>query len=69
MKRYNKINLYLLSFLCVVLTCIIGAIRKPFPDLISDTAVRIIQGVLLMIAIICYLIQTKTMKKSNEKLP
>lgn len=59
MKWFNKINLYLLLFLFVILTCIIGAIRKPFPDLISDTAVRIIQGVVIVIAIVFYLIQTK----------
>ena len=57
MKKLNKIYFYLLSVLFVILTCIIGILRKPFPELLSDTATRIIQGILLIIAIICYLIQ------------
>ncbi len=64
MKKSKYINLYLLIILCVALTCIIGMLRRPFPDLISDTSVRIIQGVLLVIAIVCYLIQTN---KNNGK--
>lgn len=64
MKKLNKINFYLLSVLFVILTCIIGILRKPFPELLSDTATRIIQGVFLIIAIIFYLVQ---MNKSDKK--
>lgn len=68
MKKLKNINLYLLIIFCIVLVCIIGILQRPFPDLINDTATRIIQGVLLVIAIICYLIQTnKNNEKDNDK--
>lgn len=57
MKWIDKNKFYIITSICIVLTILVGIIRRPYPDMISDTATRIIQGILLIIAIICYLIQ------------
>ena len=65
MKWIEKNKFYILTSICIVLTILVGVIRRPYPDLISDTAVRIIQGVLLVIAIVCYLIQLNRANKGG----
>lgn len=57
MKWIDKNKFYIITSICIVLTILVGIIRRPYPDMISDTTVRIVQSVLLVIAIICYLIQ------------
>lgn len=66
MKWIDKNKFYIITSICIVLTILVGIIRRPFPELLSDTAARIIQGVFLIIAIICYLIQINRADNKKE---